>query len=765
MPEYMQKWAEVSSERFLDPVFRMFQSELETVYEEKNMYSDNMYSRAMQQILKLYYIGTPYEYDIIGGTDALKKPDFNGMIDFYNSYYVGNNMALVLSGDFNSNEILPILEKSFGRIPSGKKKIEELVVLQSISGRQEETVNIPIPVVKAMAHLYRGASVNSEDKVSLELACLLLNNSSGTGYLDQLTTDGKLLMAMAMNIDVANAGSILGVGAIPKLVVQSEKAAEKLVMEQVERIKKGDFTDALFLSLKNEKLREILQYIETPSGVFDKMLELYPKGLNWQNYLEELSYINEITREDVVAAANKYFTNNYIYVSKKNGSYEQDKINKPNIEPIPMNVSQESQYSVYFDSLKKADEIVPQVRYLDFNRFTPYEFLSDSCSLYYNQIKANGIFELAWYFEVGERNDPKIGMLSSYLSLLGTDSLSFQELKTALQMLGSDISFGSSNNYFDITVTGFDANFEPTIKLLNHFMNRVKGDKKMMKQLVSALKMEEVSFTKDGDNIAAAIVEKVKLGDASPYLNRISSKDMKKMNSEALLSLFDNVKQYKSSLHYTGSLTSDEIMRALSRQLSRENSTKGAVNYELIDYKPVEKPVVYFYDIPKSRQTIIYAYQTSKNPIKEGKRSDWRLLNYYWGGDMKSVMFHEVREARSMAYGAYSRLFMNIPKYDDKKIAMVSYMSTQNDKALEAVALLDSLIKNMPMDEQRFESMKRSMANNANNLYPSEREATFEIMDDLNAGYKSSSLKEVGDAVNLNMNRSEERRVGKECRL
>ena len=684
VPEYMAQWAEINSERLINPVFRLFQSELETVYEEKNMYADNIYSQAMDKILSLYFAGTPYQYPIIGGSDELKKPNLNAMIQFYNTYYVGNNMGIMLSGDFDTAEVLPLLEASFGRIPAGEVKPQQPIQLTPFQGREEATIKISIPIVKAWGRLYRGASPEADDRLAMDLACLLLNNENGTGYLDQLVLDNKLLMALAGHFEINNQGHLLAVGAIPKLVVQSEKSAEKLVMQQVERIKQGDFPDAMFEAVKNQAIRNQLLELETTDGVLGTMMDQFGKGLTWDNYLDDLNALSAIRKEQVVAAANRYFASDYLYLSKKSGKYPLDRIAKPNIEPIP-NHSDNQSYSAYFDSLAKHEPATPEVRYLEFSNYEPYPIEALETSLFYHPIAVNGIFQFTWRFEVGNRKEQKLDAMSNFISLLGTDSLTFQTLNSELQRLGSVMAFNSSHDYFTIHVEGFDAHFKETMQLLNHFIQQVQPDKQMMKQIVSGVQMEELSFGKDADYIAAAMIEKVKFGSESPYLKRITSKELRQMKPQRLVDLFHQALRYPSTMHYSGSMDRAMVASLLEQTLSSDGVKHASASYEPVRYQPYEKPIVYFFDIPKSRQSTIYAYQLTNDTITQAERSLWRLMNHYWGGDMKSVLFQEIRELRSMAYSTRSRFLMNVPKYQGEKGVMLSLLSTQNDKTIDEI--------------------------------------------------------------------------------
>ena len=86
-PQFIEQWCELNSHRLIHPVFRLFQGELETVYEEKNMYSDDPGSMMLEQISSKFLAGTPYAYPIIGSTQNLKNPKQSDMEAFYKKYY------------------------------------------------------------------------------------------------------------------------------------------------------------------------------------------------------------------------------------------------------------------------------------------------------------------------------------------------------------------------------------------------------------------------------------------------------------------------------------------------------------------------------------------------------------------------------------------------------------------------------------------------------------------------------------------------------
>jgi len=266
-PQYMTHWAELNSERLLNPVFRMFQSELETVYEEKNRMDDMMLHQAIERLSEIYFHPHPYAYPIIGSAENLKNPRLSEMRKFFEEYYVASNMGLILSGDFDTESVLPLLERTFSRLPKGTVKSVPPIEIRSFKGRERAIIKVPIPLLKIVAFGFRGVPSNHPDQVALDIAIGILNNSNGTGYLDQLMVNRKLMGAI-IGGEAFNDAGFIGIVAVLKLVSQSFHTAEKLVWREVNRLKNGDFSDEMFFSLKQERLRKHFSELEDIDSIF-----------------------------------------------------------------------------------------------------------------------------------------------------------------------------------------------------------------------------------------------------------------------------------------------------------------------------------------------------------------------------------------------------------------------------------------------------------------------------------------------------------------
>lgn len=714
-PQYMVQWAEINSERLINPVFRLFQSELETVYEEKNMYGDFIGGQVMDTLMTRYFGPHPYAYPIIGSTKNLKNPRLTEMHKFFEDYYVASNMALILSGDFDAQQVMPILEKAFSRIRSGNAPKQEKVMLPPFNGRETMKVKFPIPFIKAMGLGFRGVSANHEDQVALNIAVNLLNNANGTGYLDKLMVEHKLMGALAINESMNEAG-ILAVAIMPKLLIQSYSSAEKMVWDEINRVKNGDFSDEMFNSLKLEQKRQYASSLENIDSRATIMMNLFSQGKSWNDYLNEVARIESITKEDVVRVAQKYFSNNYLCVTKSTGKYPKDNLPKPAFSPVvPRNADASSSYAKQLEKIPE-QQVAPRI--IDFEKDVKTSKLTPLVTLYTTPNPLNDIFTLNISYGIGALEQPELMQLTNYLQLLGTESLSFEQFRSRLQSIGSTLAFDVTPDAFVMKVTGFDNHIDETMKLVGDFIRHAKADDKKLRQIVDDAKVSEKAFFKSGDNVASALLEQVKYGDQSRYLRKLSLSQIKKLKGKDMLAIYDKVRSVQCDLHYCGTLPVEKVIGTIRQHLPLERTTVASNSPYYRELKQYDRPTVFFIDMPDMAQSIVYGYVKGDPVDDKASRHASRLFSVYFGGDMSSLMFQEIREFRSFAYRTSGRY--QLPNHAHKGTAgsFTAMLSTQSDKTLDALGVLDSLIREMPLKPERMEAVKQTLVNRINNDYP-----------------------------------------------
>jgi predicted Zn-dependent peptidase len=734
VPQYINQWLELNSERLINPVFRLFQSELETVYEEKNMYDDIWLMVAAYKALELAFKPHPYQYPIIGKTEHLKNPDLTAMEQFFRDYYVAGNMGLILSGDFNSEEVMPVITSTFGRLPAGNAPVTETVEIPPFQGRQTERILVPIPVVKASALAWRGVPNAASDENALNVAIKLLSNSNHTGYLDMLGTDGKLLISGMMPMQLNEAGINIAL-AVPKLLFQSYGKAERLVLNEINRIKNGDFTDEDLESVKLEMRREFETQLETFDRRGNMMINLFSQGKNWDDYLQEMNNINALTKEDIMKVANRYFTENYLYVKKKTGRYKIERVEKPGFAPIlPPNRGESSEYAQNLIEEAATNPIV-RPRTIDFENDVEMKEITPLVTLYAAENPVNNIFRLRLNYRKGNLTDNMVQFMSSYLNDLATDSLSRRDFQNGLRRLGATVDFSSNNDAFTINIMGFEENIEPTLQYVAHFMQQVKPDQKALRRTASVQRMGRMAIKREPQVVADALFNFVVHGNHSTYLTAPSAREIRRTGRDGLLDVFRNAIRTEADIHYSGNLPIEKIERLVTQYFNPENIVEEAGNPVMLPLQQYNRPIVFVIDIPKATQSIIFGYTFTPTPIDEDFINASRIFNAYFGGGMSSLMFQEIREFRSFAYWAASQYVRPGMVNNENGSYLKTQLSTQSDKTIEALQVLDSLLRDMPVFPEKMVDTKQFLRNNINNSYPSFRNISEHIASQKRQGF------------------------------
>ena len=716
LPQFMEHWCWLNSERLMKPVFRGFQAELENVYEEKNRAADGM-GDIQEKVFGAIFKTQPYAYPILGSTESLKNPRLSDMAEFFKKYYVASNMGLILCGDITPDSTLTaLLEQTFGRVQTGSAPERVKSPMPEIGEGEVCEVKLPIPLVGAEVLVFKAPTEFEPDANALALANKLLYNGKA-GLLDSLVNEHKVMMSAAMSVGLDDAAGT-GVVIIPNLFGKM-KTAEKRVMEQVQKVMNGDFSTEQMESLKREMVMEAEKELETISDRSDKLIMLFPKGRTWQDVIDNIESIKRLTKENVVAAAKKYYDANHITLSKKYGTPNKETLKQPGYKPIsPKNLDAKSALAQQLEQIpvKNTD-----IRTVDFEKDVTTKQLNSHVTLYYKENPMNDIFTFTLRYKDGELHSPALNVLSGYISALGTDSLKKQQLEQAWQRLGTTIEVSSGDKTFSLSLTGLDNQFAPSLQLLAHFLSAAKGDDEALKEAKDADKVDRKSFGKQKDDVLSPALSYIIYGDKSKYLNQLSKKEIKDLKSDALLGLFRELQQYDCELFYCGRQPIENVVMAAQQALPLSQCQKPQADTFREIQQPTES-VVYFYDVPKSRQNYVVSYDgIGPQPTVE-QRAKLNLWEKYFAGGMSSVLFQNVREFRSLAYSTSGKsVSVSRAKYPQEPLAFFTATGTQADKTMEAIATIDSLLHQMPMKEENLEAARQSVLNSIQNNYPTFR--------------------------------------------
>ena len=732
LPQFMEQWCWLNSERLMTPVFRGFQGELENVYEEKNRAADDM-GDVQDKIFKAVFKTQPYAYPVLGSTENLKNPRLSDMAAFFKKYYVASNMCLILCGDIRPDAALvTLLEKTFGRVQTGPVPERRKSPMPAIEAGDRQQIKLPIPLIGAEALVFKAPTEYEADANALDLANMLLYNGKA-GLLDSLTNEHKVLVSAAMTAGLDDAaGSAIIV--IPNLFGKMKKA-EGRVLEQVQQVMDGNFSEEQVEILKQQMLMDAQRELETISSRSQRMVMTFSKGRSWQDVLDKIEGIRRLTKADVVAAARKYYGGNYITLSKKYGTPQKETLKQPDYKPVsPKNLDAKSTFALQLEQIPVKDMAV---RTVDFGQDIEIKPLNNHVTLYYKDNPVNDVFTFTLRYKDGELHTPALSVLGSCLSQLGTDSLNRQQLGQAWQRIGATMEVVPGDVAFSINLTGPDRQLVPALRLLAHFLRSAKGDQKALKDAKDEDRIDRKSFGKQKDDVLRPAIHRIAYGERSSYLKQLSRKEVKALKNEDLMALFRELQQYDCELFYCGRQPIEYVAAQAQQALPLSQCTKPQAD-TFRPFLQYDEPVVYFYHVPKSRQNYIVSYDAIGALPTQEERVKFKLWDEYFGGGMSSVLFQNVREFRSLAYATGGSAFTtSLAQHSDASQGYVTVTGTQADKTLEALSTVDSLLRQLPMKENNLEAARQSVLNDIQNNYPTFRTLGKYVANQLRDGYVS----------------------------
>ena len=331
----IEKWAAIQSERLKEMVPRLFHTELEAVYEEKNRTLDNDFSKEYEALNAGLY--QKHEYGTqttIGTIEHLQNPSITEIKKYFGQYYVPNNVALALSGDLDYDQTIRLIDQYFGQM--------ERKPVPAFEPAQEAPITTPLvkevvgPSAENVMLGFRFPGTTTDDALVLRMIDKILTNGQA-GLIDlDLNQQQKVLQAASFT-DLNDDYSSHIMYATPRQG-QSLDQVKALLLGELNKVKKGDFPEWLIPAIiNNEELQRTKSYEdnEARAGAF---VAAFVARQSWKDYLKQFDDFAKIKKEDVVRVANQYYQNNYVVVYKRTGQDKTtEKVVKPAITPVPVN--------------------------------------------------------------------------------------------------------------------------------------------------------------------------------------------------------------------------------------------------------------------------------------------------------------------------------------------------------------------------------------------------------------------------------------------
>ncbi|WP_162428692.1 M16 family metallopeptidase [Pontibacter pudoricolor] len=696
----LERWVELEADRFADMVPRIFHTELEAVYEEKNRTLDNDGWKVQEAISAALFPTHQYgSQSTIGTIEHLKNPSITEIKKYYNKYYIPNNMAIAMSGDIDFDQTIKLIDKYWGTMEKQPEPAFDVA--------QEKPIQKPIvkevlgPDAENVSIAFRTPDINSKDALVIQMISNLLYNGQA-GLVDlNLNQQQKVLQAYAYDTPMKDYGMFRMTG-MPRQG-QTLDQVRDLLLQQLDLIKKGQFDESLLQAVVNNDKINTMKAYEDNSNRADAFVSAFIYDMPWDKYVSRPEAYAQITKQDVMDVANKYFNNNnYVLIYKKTGKDPNaQKVEKPAITPVAVNRDAQSDYYKAF----MAKEVAPlQPVFIDYKKDITESKLKQNIPLLYTKNKDNGLFQLYYILDMGTNNDPKLGMAVNYLKYLGTDKYTAEELQKEFYKLGTSFDVFSSGDQVYVSLTGLDENFEKGLNLFESVLANAKPDQKALNDMVAGmLKARDDAKKNKGVILQQAMMNYAKYGPKNPFNTVLSEKELKAVKPQELVNIIKSIPTYEHRVLYYGPRETDKLTVALNAGHNVPATLKPVPAEKVFKEIDFTQPTVYWADYNMVQAEMIFLSKSV--PYSKDIIPVVRLYNEYMGG----IVFQDLRESKALAYSTYSSYSTAAKK--DRANYLVSYIGAQADKLSEAMAGMQALLTDMPLADANFQNAQAALRN------------------------------------------------------
>ncbi len=682
----LDKYLAVQAERFRNPQLRIFHTELEAVYEEKNRSLDNDGGKVFETLFSTLFQNHNYgKQTTIGTIEHLKNPSLVEIRKYFNTYYVPNNMGVILSGDFDPDQAIAKIDRAFSYMQN--KPVPKYTFQPEVPFNAPVIKEITGPDAESVAIGFRLPGNKDKDVLLADLVGAILTNGKA-GLLDlNLVKKQRLLRASAFTFTLQDHG-VLWLNASPTSG-QTLEDVQKLVLNEIENLKKGNFDADLLPSIVNNIKKDKIEETEKYSGRASNLVNAFTSELDWKDQVAYVNDLSKIKKEDVVAFANRYLGNNYVAVLKRKGETKNNlKIEKPAITPVETNADKQSAFVKMVNDMPNTPSAPV---FLDFEKDIQKAKMGKAEVLYVPNTE-NDLYRLRYRYKIGAMNDLKQPLAAQYIQFLGTDKKSAEDISKEFYKIASSFNVSTGEEYTTVTIEGLQENFGKAVQLYEDLVLNAKPSE----EALAALKARLAKARKDAKSNKGAILQGLTsyamYGPKNKFNHTLTDAQLNAVTAQELVDRIKNLNQYEQTVIYYG----PESLKNLTAQLGKMHKVpaKFAMAAQMATFKqqPQTKNQVLFADYDMVQAETRWIRNT--DVYDPAKTTLVNVFNNYFGGGMGGIVFQTIRESKALAYSTYG-VYVQPQKKSDQYY-MMSYVGSQADKFNDAVGAMNELLTKMP---------------------------------------------------------------------
>ncbi|MBZ0199930.1 MAG: insulinase family protein, partial [Ignavibacteriaceae bacterium] len=677
---------EIESDRMQNSSFNPdeFLSEVQVIKQERRMRSESKASGILNEMMNaIAYDSHPNRDPIIGWPSDLDVITRDQAYDYYKTHYTPNNSVLVLVGDFDTDEILKLVNKYYGSIPSGPDVKEITVVEQPQKVRKTFTLyhaDNSNPLIRMAFHV---PTYQSPDAAALRMAGMILCERSRDARLyKRLIETEKIATSASGGFGMAKDPGLfqITVGCRPD---SSLERAEAIVWEELKKMQDETVSDHELQKVKNRYQFNQVSSYQKNADIGTRMSR-YEAYFGYEMLDDFEKRLLAVKKEDIQSVMNKYFQPDMVtvaYAYPKPGAVkdsiavgahdEEGDIESLNetfpgsfffTSPVEEKIMMDAIAHIPDDDIIKPKPIAPMIKTIKLdNGITIYAIENHLTPT----ISIAGIIETGLIPEALEGGKPGISTLLADVINRGTEELSYDEMNERMAFV--PFSFGVNGSYNGIFFTGnsllkdademMDVGFDLLTKpgLRNEDIEKLRP-----RHIISA----KNRFKQTG--MKAFYYMYNILFEGHPYTQYNSTvESLKSITRDDLSALHHKYfRPDRTSILMVGDMTVDEMKVLANKYFGNWSSDSDAP--EMINTPPVKevkmKEIKVFPEKDYTECTINIGFSPFNN-IAPDEDEIVAVLNYILAGSaLTSRMGIELRDKQGLIYGIKSELWKRSDK-------------------------------------------------------------------------------------------------------
>lgn len=734
----LDNWLHIESARYTNPVLRLFHTELEAVYEEKNITLDKADRRMNEIFYEAIYPNHNYgQQTTIGTVEHLKSPSMVAIEKFFNTYYVPNNMAVFLAGDVNPDSAVAMIKSHFGEFKS--KEIPPYLFDNNHYFDKVQVKHMTSKEAEQLMIGYRFSGAGTQESYMIEMVDMLLNNRTAGLFDININQAQKAVNAFSYPYVLKDYSTHV-MGGTPNKG-QSLEDLKALIFSQLDLLKKGEFNEWMIEAVVNDLKKSETNSARSNKHRVSSMSDAFGKNIPWEVQSKHFERLSKITKEEIVAFVNKHYKNNYVTVFRhQSDSTNNLQVQKPEITPIDVPADNRSEFLLEFSNRPTPKEIKPVfVKYLEEISMTK---LDSSRNLFYQKNEQDSLFSLSFVIPIGSNHNPQLSMAINYVDLCGSTNLSLAELNEQWYKLGIDFNIGVGEEESVISLSGLASNMNAGINLMQKRLFSIVPDSMQLQSLkAKSSQLRENSLTNKRHILWTGLKNYLVYGENSPYMKSLSNDAVNKIFNSELLTTYYTALNNVNEVYYYGPLPEFKVSAAIPIIGSGQNEKFELNTFARLNTK--DENEIYFLDFEMQQAEILMMHkglQFSKEQLPV-----LTLFNEYFGGGMSSIVFQEIREKQALAYSVYAG-YTKTKKKEDPHYTL-AYIGTQADKYEEAITAMLNILEKLPYDSLKFNQAKEAIMQK----YASNRIAEHGMLGayrtDKKMGYDYDKRKDTYDSI------------------